>query len=87
MLLIADKYNPEHCTVIHFITKNDINGNPRRLFGIFCYGEIVQIIDEDYFGSSALYKPWGDEIGKILIQKITLSVNISIKEFNKLKHL
>jgi hypothetical protein len=49
-------------TITHACAKNDINGNPQRLYLLTDEsGEILASWDEEYLGSSAVPGPWRKE--------------------------
>lgn len=55
--------------VIHAKTKNDTNGNPRRVFVVLdTYGTIVETIDEGYEGSGALRAGGYDKLPRFEIE-------------------
>lgn len=57
------------CTVVKYTTKNDVNGNPRRVYMVYHQGTTVAAIDEDFEGSSALDRLWGREVGRVLRER------------------
>jgi hypothetical protein len=86
--VIHPTYLAYQCSVIHFTAKNDINGNPRRLYAIFHNHELIDIIDEGYAGVGALSQKWG-QAGKILIIAFVCPISVAqYKQFKKQqKHL
>ncbi len=62
--------------ILHLKARNDINGNPRRLYlPLDKLGNIVNVIDEGYRGESVL--PYGSD-GRTII-----SINVSVSEYKK----
>lgn len=74
-----------NCTVIHYTTKKDTNGNPRRLYGVYCFGETIAVLDEGHLGSGALDEPWGRDVGEVLRHNIAMDVEITPSEYRKIR--
>jgi len=73
----------QNCTVIHFRTKNDSNGNPRQIYGVFYQGESLAFLDKGYHGVAVLDQ-WGKTVGEVLRQKIAMTIEISPKQYKEL---
>ena len=66
-------------TVIRLKTKNDMNGNPRRLFVLIVNGMVKTVWDEGYAGQNSMPERY------ISLWKGT-TFGISIGEYNSWKH-
>lgn len=71
------------CTVLHLKSKNDINGNPRRLFLVMHPNGMVAAVDEGYVETSAL-NVFESEVSAILRARIVGAIEIKPKQYREL---
>lgn len=79
------KFQATNCTVLHLCCTNDTNGNPRRPYAVYSLGETLAILEEGYLGAGALDEPWGRLVGDILRHRVAMDVNITPKEYRRLR--
>jgi len=70
-------------TVVHYKTKNDINGNPRRLYSLYDPIGMKTILGEGYSGSSVI-RSYLDSVGDDREYRIADIVNIEVKQYKRM---
>ena len=66
--------------LLHLKTKNDVNGNPRRLYVALLDGVILGVVNEGYQGSGAIPEAWKTEGGNY-----PLDLDITPGQYQRIK--